>query len=107
MKSRGKGKNLVVGEWFLSGFLRAITDGIDISREVRQSIEFQYKEKGWILCSMISKNLILMVWRSTQNPVRVIRALRCTQTGKSLSNCKASSRSYPHPMPVLACFVVG
>ena len=44
---RGK-KILVVGGsgFFLSGFLRAITDGIDISREVRQSIKFQYQEKG-------------------------------------------------------------
>ena len=97
---RGK-KILVVGGsgFFLSGFLRAITDGIDISREVRQSIKFQYQEKGLdsLLDDLKDFNPNGMEI-DTQNPVRVIRALeRCTQTGKSLSQLQSEFEKLPSP----------
>ncbi len=97
---RGK-KILIVGGsgFFMSGFLRAISDGIDISREVRQSIEFQYQEKGLdSLLDDLKKFNPDGVELDTQNPVRVIRALeRCTQTGKSLSQLQSEFEKLPSP----------
>ena len=97
---RGK-KILVVGGsgFFLSGFFRAITDGIDITREVRQSIEFQYQEKGLeSLLDDLKKFNPDGVEIDTQNPVRVIRALeRCKQTGKSLSLLQSEFEKLPSP----------
>jgi tRNA dimethylallyltransferase len=97
---RGK-KILVVGGsgFFLSGFLRAITDGIDISRDIRQSIEFQYQEKGLdSLLDDLKKFNPDGVEIDTQNPVRVIRALeRCTQTGKSLILLQSEFEKLPSP----------
>ena len=100
ISQRGK-KILVVGGsgFFLSGFLRAITDGIVISREIRQSIEFQYQEKGLdSLLDDLKRFNPDGVEIDTQNPVRVIRALeRCTQTGKSLSQLQCEFEKLPSP----------
>ena len=98
----GRGKKiLVVGGsgFFLNGFLRPITDGIEISAEVRQSIEDQYQSKG--LGSLL-ENLNKLnpdgVGIDVQNPVRVIRALeRCIQTGKSLVVLQQEFERLPVP----------
>jgi tRNA dimethylallyltransferase len=97
---RGK-KILVVGGsgFFLSGFFRAISDGIEVSHEVRQSIESQYQAEGLdSLLEELKKFNPDGMGIDTQNPVRVIRALeRCTETGKSLSVLQSEFEKLPAP----------
>jgi tRNA dimethylallyltransferase len=97
---RGK-KILVVGGsgFFLSGFLRAISDGIEVSQEVRQLIESQYQAEGLdSLLDDLKRFNPDGVQIDTRNPVRVIRALeRCMETGKSLRLLQSEFEKLPAP----------
>ena len=99
--NRGKKVLLVGGSgFFLDGFLRPISDGVEIEQQVRNEAEKLFESGGLfkILEKLKELNPDGLAGLDANNPLRVLRALeRCMQTGRSLIDLKKEFTSMPLP----------
>ena len=99
--NRGKKVLLVGGSgFFLDGFLRPISDGVEIEQQVRNEAEKLFETGGLskILKKLNELNPDGLAGLDANNPLRVLRALeRCMQTGLSLNDLKDEFAKMPLP----------
>ena len=99
--NRGKKVLLVGGSgFFLDGFLRPISDGVEIEKQVRNEAEKLFERGGLfkILEKLKELNPYGLAGLDANNPLRVLRALeRCMQSGLSLNDLKDEFAKMPLP----------
>lgn len=100
-----RGKNLLIvggSGFYLRSFLEPVTDGIEISAEVVETVANIFEKKGLegMLSELVRVGGESLTGLDTKNPRRVMKALeRCLASGKSYQEVLQTYKDQPLPYP--------